>query len=117
MMVGYVHHTTKLWKLYDPESKQVIHASDVEFDEEVNCYVSCPTPSTSVDPFGLPELEPIQIEYVDTMMTAQDEVRNVSAVTDNVIGGEDAGESAVAEEAGNAVADGSTRREAGESPQ
>jgi hypothetical protein len=117
MMVGYVHHTTKLWKLYDPESRQVIHASDVDFDEEVNCYVSCPTPSTSVDPFGLPELEPIQIEYADTIMTAQDAVRNVSAITDNVIGGEDAGETAVVEEAGNAVADSTTRREAGESPQ
>jgi hypothetical protein len=119
MMVVYVHHMTKLWKLYDPESKQVIHASDVEFDEEVNCYVSCPTPSTgtSLDPFGLPEPEPIQIEYVDTMMKAQGAVRNVSAITDNVIGGEDAGDSAVVEEAGNAVADGITRREAGESPQ
>jgi hypothetical protein len=50
MMVGYVHHTTKLWKLYDPEFKKVVHCSDVEFDEDVNCYISCPT-NDGIDPF------------------------------------------------------------------
>jgi hypothetical protein len=55
MMVGYVHHTTKLWKLYDPEFKKVLHCSDVEFDEDVNCYTSCPTiMDNDIDPFGLP---------------------------------------------------------------
>src|SRR5215216_6513787 len=33
IMVGYVHDTTKIWRLYDPESKRVIHTSDVIFDE------------------------------------------------------------------------------------
>jgi hypothetical protein len=58
MIVGYVHHTTKLWKLYDPEFKKVLHCLDVEFDEDVNCYISCPTMiDDGIDPFGLPTRE------------------------------------------------------------
>jgi hypothetical protein len=57
---NYVHHTTKLWKLYDPEFKKVLHWSHVEFDEDVNCYISCPTMiDDGIDPFGLPTREPI----------------------------------------------------------
>jgi hypothetical protein len=53
---------------------------------------------------------------VDT--PTHDEVRNIrAAVTDNVIGGVEAGVTAVAEKAGNAVADNATGREAGEFPQ
>jgi hypothetical protein len=69
MMVGYVHHTTSMWKLYDPFFKKVIHCSDVDLDEEVNCYTSCPTPAAAAgstnDPFGLPQKEPIHIEYYE----------------------------------------------------
>jgi hypothetical protein len=116
MMVGYVHHTTKLWKLWDPEFKKVLHVSDVVFDEDVNCYVSCPTPTDSLDPFGLPQQEPIHIEYID--MPTHDEVRNIrAAITDNVIGGVEAGVTAVAEKAGNAVADNATGRDAAGFPQ
>jgi hypothetical protein len=70
MMVGYVHHTTKLWKLYDPEFKKVVHCSDVEFDEDVNCYISCPT-NDGIDPFGLPTREPIHVEYYESESTEE----------------------------------------------
>jgi hypothetical protein len=67
MMVGYVHHSTKLWKLYDPEFKKVLHCSDVDFDEDVNCYISCPTMiDDGIDPFGLPTREPIHVEYYES---------------------------------------------------
>jgi transposase InsO family protein len=72
MMVGYVHHTTKLWKLYDPEFKKVLHCSDVEFDEDVNCYISCPTMNDDgIDPFGLPTREPIHVEYYESEPTEE----------------------------------------------
>jgi transposase InsO family protein len=72
MMVGYVHHTTKLWKLYDPEFKKVVHCSDVEFDEDVNCYISCPSPTNDgIDPFGLPTREPIHVEYYESESTEE----------------------------------------------
>ena len=34
IMLGYVHDTTKIWKLWDPESCRVFQASDVLFDED-----------------------------------------------------------------------------------
>jgi hypothetical protein len=72
MMVGYVHHTTKLWKLYDPEFKKVLHSSDVDFDEDVNCYISCPTMiDDGIDPFGLPTIEPIHVEYYESEPTEE----------------------------------------------
>jgi hypothetical protein len=72
MMVGYVHHTTKLWKLYDPEFKKVLHCSDVEFDEDVNCYISCPTMiDDGIGPFGLPTREPIHVEYYESEPTEE----------------------------------------------
>jgi transposase InsO family protein len=114
MMVGYVHHTTKLWKVWDPEFKKVLHVSDVVFDEDVNCYVSCPTPTESLDPFGLPQQEPIHIEYVDMPTHDDSEVQHTpAAMTDNVIGEVEAGVTAVAAKAGNAVADNATGRDAG----
>jgi len=34
VFLGYVHETVKIWRLWDPESKRVIQASDVRFAEE-----------------------------------------------------------------------------------
>jgi len=36
MMLGYVHNTTKIWKLWDPEQIKVTQCSDVKFDEVTN---------------------------------------------------------------------------------
>lgn len=33
MMLGYVHDTTKIWRLWDPVESRVIQASNVKFDE------------------------------------------------------------------------------------
>jgi hypothetical protein len=33
-MVGYIHDTTKIWRLWDPDSHQVFQASDILFDED-----------------------------------------------------------------------------------
>jgi len=33
VMLGYVHETAKIWRLWNPETKKVIQASDVYFDE------------------------------------------------------------------------------------
>jgi hypothetical protein len=42
MMVGYVHNSTSMWRIWDPDFKKTIQTSDVEFDEEINCYTTCP---------------------------------------------------------------------------
>jgi len=33
LMLGYVHHTTKIWRLWDPVEARAIQASNVKFDE------------------------------------------------------------------------------------
>jgi transposase InsO family protein len=71
MMVGYVHNSTSMWRIWDPDFKKTIQCSDVDFDEEINCYTTCPLPAVAdsdgkaIDPFGLPEKEPIHVEYVE----------------------------------------------------
>ena len=52
-LLGYVHETTKIWRLWDPQSKRVVQASDVRFveteiienrkidDEELNLLKPC----------------------------------------------------------------------------
>jgi hypothetical protein len=108
MMVGYVHHTTKLWKLYDPEFKKVMHCSDVEFDEDVNCYVSCPTTmDDGIDPFGLPQREPIRVEYYDeSSALAGPRCRTATGIN------REAGELSAAEEADNASQESAAAEEA-----
>ena len=51
--LGYVHETTKIWRLWDPQSKRVVQASDIRFveteiigtqtidNEELNLLKSC----------------------------------------------------------------------------
>ena len=33
-MLGYIHNTTKIWRLWDPIQKGIINASNVTFDED-----------------------------------------------------------------------------------
>jgi len=57
MMLGYVHNTTKIWRIWDPEQWKVINCSDVEFDENQTAHISCIDKEN--DALGLPEQEPI----------------------------------------------------------
>jgi len=90
MMVGYVHDSTTLWRIWDPEHNTVKDQSDVIFDEDRNAYISCPqslkrknsseteqpeeTPEeiTEIDLFDLPQDE-IHIEEIDTVLSGMDE--------------------------------------------
>jgi hypothetical protein len=55
---------TRSW-VNDRES--VLHCSDVEFHQDVNCHISCPTMiDDGIDPFGLPMREPIHVEYYES---------------------------------------------------
>jgi hypothetical protein len=42
MMVGYVHNSTTLWKVYNFDYQKVVQWSDAIFDEERNAYTSFP---------------------------------------------------------------------------
>src|SRR5439155_10496272 len=53
VMLGYVHSTTKLWRLWDPVQRNVINAANVIFDENNN---------TASRRLSLPEVEP-ESEY------------------------------------------------------
>ena len=57
MMLGYVHDTTKIWRIWDPEQRKVVNCSDVEFDENQTAHISCIDDEN--DALGLPEQEPI----------------------------------------------------------
>jgi len=61
MMLGYVHNTTKIWKLWDPEQMKVTQCSDVKFDEATNFH-TVEHPSNEKDVLGLPEEVPIYAE-------------------------------------------------------
>jgi hypothetical protein len=79
MMLGYVHDTTKIWRIWDPEHRKVVNCSDVEFDENQTTYLSCI--DNENDALGLPELEPIYAEeHVDPRLHAAPEVSQPSAV-------------------------------------
>jgi len=86
MMVGYVHDSTTLWRIWDPEHNTVKAQSDVIFDEERNAYISCPQSllckkgvhdndleeTTEIDIFGLLE-EETHIEEIDINASRTDE--------------------------------------------
>jgi len=67
MMVGYVHHSTTLWRISDPAFWEVRSQSDVIFDEERNAHASY-LHGDQTDIFELPE----QIEYVEEIETGGD---------------------------------------------
>ena len=60
MMLGYVHDTTKIWRIWDPEHRKATNCSDVEFDESQTAYMSCI--DNEKDALGLPDKEPIYAE-------------------------------------------------------
>jgi hypothetical protein len=84
MMVGYVHDSTTLWRIWDPEHNTVKAQSDVIFDEDRNAYISCPQSLkrknsgeidqleeiTEIDLFDLPQ-EEIHIEDIDLSGTGE----------------------------------------------
>jgi len=85
-MVGYVHNSTTLWRIWDPENNTVKAQSDVIFDEDRKVHISCPqslkrkNSSTTdqpeecteeiseIDLFDLPQKE-IHIEEIDTVLS------------------------------------------------
>jgi len=71
MMLGYVHNTTKIWRIWDPEQRKVVNCSDVEFDENQTAHISCIDNENDV--LGIPEQEPIYTEeqVVETGQTGQ----------------------------------------------
>ena len=73
MMVGYVHNSTALWRIWDPAFRVVRSQSDVIFDEERNAQASC-LQGDQTDIFELPE-ETEYIEDIDSgdgFLQAQD---------------------------------------------
>jgi len=72
-MVGYVHDSTTLWRIWDPAFQVVRLQSDVIFDDERNAHASC-LQGDQTDIFELPE----ETEYIkeidsgDGFLQAQD---------------------------------------------
>jgi hypothetical protein len=64
MMVGYIHDSETLWRIWDHEFQGVKAQSEVVFDEERNAHMSCQHESNEIDIFGLPEDE--YVEETDT---------------------------------------------------
>ena len=76
IMLGYVHDTTKIWKLWDPESRRVFQASDVLFDEDtiVGSYTG---PEEVIKPLIDEEIEEIdenhEIQEIPAMLPQDEE--------------------------------------------
>jgi len=73
MMVGYVHDSTTLWRIWDPVFRVGKSQSDVIFDKERNAHASC-LQGDQTDIFELPE-ETEYIEEIDSgdeFLQAQD---------------------------------------------
>jgi len=62
MMLGYVHDTRKIWRIWDPEQRKVVNCSDVKFDENQTARISCIDNENNA--LGLPGKEPIYTEEV-----------------------------------------------------
>ena len=81
MMVGYVHNSTTLWRIWDPEFKAVKSQSEVIFNEERNAYSSEPCPQAGKnheeDMFSLKsnEYQPVADEATNTSGTGDGNIR------------------------------------------
>jgi len=89
MMLGYVHDTTKIWQIWDPDFGKAVNCSDLYFDESQTAYTSCMADNKrSGDPLGLPEEEPVVTEVMEDSPeaenpdTAPEQESNPTAVLD-----------------------------------
>jgi len=69
IIIGCVHDTTKIWRIWDPESRRVVQCSDVKFDKSQTAHMSCL--QNEKDALGLPEEEPIHAEVLAPEENAQ----------------------------------------------
>jgi len=70
-MLGYLHNTIKIWRIWDPEQWKVVNCSDVKFDQNQTARISCI--DNENDALELPEQELIYTEeqVVETGQTGQ----------------------------------------------
>jgi len=72
MMLGYIHDTTKIWRIWDPDFGKAVNCSDLYFDESQTAYTSCIADNKrSGDPLGLPEEEPVVTEVMEDSPEAE----------------------------------------------
>jgi len=66
MMLGYVHDTTKIWRIWDPDFCKAVNCSDLFFDESQTAYTSCMSDNErSSNPLGLPEEESVVTKVME----------------------------------------------------
>ena len=66
-MLGYVHNSTSIWRLWNTERQRVIQASNVRFDELA--MAAKPVESTISDPFEIAKLDTDRSRQVDADAT------------------------------------------------
>jgi len=89
MMLGYIHDTTKIWRIWDPDFGKAVNCSDLYFEESQTAYTSCIADNErSGDPLGQPEEEPVVTEVMEDSPeaenpdTAPEQKSNPAAVLD-----------------------------------
>jgi len=89
MMLGYIHDTTKIWWIWDPDFSKAVNCSDLYFEESQTAYTSCIADNErSGDPLGQPEEEPVVTEVMEDSPeaenpdTAPEQKSNPAAVLD-----------------------------------
>jgi len=72
MMLRYVHDTTKIWWIWDPDFGKAVNCVDLYLDESQTAYTSCMADNEgSGDPLGLPEEEQVVTEVMEDSPEAE----------------------------------------------
>jgi len=72
IMLRYVHDTTKIWWIWDPDFGKAVKCSDLYFDESQTAYTSCMADNKGRgDPLGLLEVEPVVTEVIEDLPKAE----------------------------------------------
>jgi len=89
MMLGYIHDTTKIWRIWDPNFGKAVNCSNLCFDKSHTAYASCIADNKrSRDPLRLPEEEPVITKVMEDSSEAEnpdmapEQERNLAAVLD-----------------------------------
>jgi hypothetical protein len=81
IMIGYVHNTSKIWRLWDPKFRRIVCSSDVIFDESRIPGDPRHGPGSDVLKDCLPDTDLMDSDEIDTIAIQAEEDRLAAAKT------------------------------------
>ena len=80
IMLSYVHDTTKLWRLWDSVQKNIINATNVDFDEDFNTASKKLAEQATPKVMALLALTPTNELYSQTQCEKAEELMHLNAI-------------------------------------